>query len=111
VPSDPELWSRHDIQFGHFRRYRIEEFRRLWRDAPVVERLLTPYNARLRPLIVAIRRFTRDSGSDLGIPAAGLNRLLHRIFAGEARAMVRALDTGTRPFSRGVSFAAVLRKT
>lgn len=110
VPADPRLWSRHDTQFGHFRRYRIEEFRALWRTLPVTERLLSPYNARLRPIIAAIRRFTRDGGSDLAIPTPGLNAALHRVFAGEARALVRAVDTGRPPFRRGVSIAAILRK-
>lgn len=110
VPCDPRLWSRHDTQFGHYRRYRSEEFRELWRDEPVEQRLFTPFNARLRPVIAAIRRFTRDGGSDLRIPTGPLNRMLHEIFAGEARAMVRAIDRGVQPFTRGVSFAAVLRR-
>lgn len=110
VPADPALWSRHDTQYGHFRRYRSEEFRALWRDAPVEERLLTSFNARLRPVIATIRRFTRDQGSDFEIPAGALNAVLRRIFAGEAGALVRAIDSGKSAFSRGVSLAAVLRK-
>lgn len=110
VPGDPGLWSRHDLQFGHYRRYRSEEFRALWRDAPVEERLLTPFNARLRPVIAAVRRFTRDSGSDLQVPSGPMNAILRRIFASEAQALVRAIDHGRSAFSRGVSFAAVLRK-
>lgn len=110
VPADPALWSRHDTQFGHYRRYRAAELRALWHDAPVEERLLTPFNARLKPVIATIRRFTRDDGSDLGIPTGPLNAVLHRIFAGEASALVRAIDRGKPAFSRGVSLAAVLRK-
>lgn len=110
VPGDPGLWSRHDAQFGHYRRYRSEEFRALWRDAPVEERLLTPFNARLWPVIATVRRFTRNTGSDLEIPAGPLNAVLHRIFAGEAPVLVRAIDRGRPAFSRGVSLAAVLRK-
>lgn len=111
VPADPGLWSQHDTQFGHFRRYRETEFRALWRDAPVEERLLTPFNARLRPVVSMVRRFTRGGGSDLRIPAGPLNGVLRRIFAGEAPAIRRAIDSGTRPFTRGVSLVAVLRRS
>jgi SAM-dependent methyltransferase len=110
VPADSALWSRHDTQFGHYRRYRAGELRALWREAPVKERLLTPFNSRLRPVIATIRRFTRDNGSDLRIPAGPLNAVLHRVFAGEASALVRAIDRDRPAFSRGVSLAAVLRK-
>lgn len=110
VPADPALWSRHDTQYGHFRRYRSAEFRALWCDAAVEERLLSPFNARLWPVIAAIRRFTRDTGSDFDIPVGGLNAVLRRIFAGEAAALVRAIDSGKPAFSRGVSLVAVLRK-
>lgn len=110
VPADPDLWSRHDVQFGHFRRYRMADFRALWRDQPVIERLVTPFNARLRPLIAMIRRFTRDGGSDLAIPVGPTNAVLHRVFAGEARVLTAAIDRGRPAYSRGVSLAAVLRK-
>ncbi|MGH7592600.1 MAG: class I SAM-dependent methyltransferase [Gemmatimonadales bacterium] len=110
VPADPTLWSRHDTQYGHYRRYSSEEFRALWRDAPVEERLLSPFNSRLRPVIATIRRFTRDNGSDFQIPAGPLNAMLRRIFAGEAAALVQAIDSGRPAFTRGVSLAAVLRR-
>lgn len=110
VPADPALWSRHDVQFGHHRRYELHTLRALWHDLPVSTRLLTPFNARLRPVIASVRRFTRDDGSDLAIPSGPLNGLLHMIFAGESDALVRSVDTGRAPFRRGVSLAAVLRK-
>lgn len=110
VPSDPALWSRHDTDFGHFRRYMCDDFQALWQGAPVEERLLTPFNARLRPLIAMIRKVAPDTGNNLRLPAGPLNRLLHLVFAGEAPALVGALDRHTRPFRRGISLVAVLRK-
>jgi SAM-dependent methyltransferase len=110
VPGDPSLWSRHDVQFGHYRRYRGDELQALWSDAAVDERLLSPFNARLRPVIAMIRRFTSDDGNDLRLAAGPLNGALRRILAGEAAALVRAIDRGTPAYSRGVSLAAVLRK-
>jgi len=110
VPADPTLWSKHDTDFGHFRRYQLADFRQLWQGAPVVQRLLSPFNARLRPVIAAIRRFAPNGGNNLNVPVGPLNGVLHATFAGEARALVAALDAGTMPFARGVSLVAVLRK-
>jgi SAM-dependent methyltransferase len=114
VPNDPALWSSHDEIFGHSRRYTLATFRTLWRDASVEERLLSPYNSRLHGIVSMIRRVRRRHvtrpGGDLALSAGPLNGLLRTIFAGEAKALVAALDRGSAPFSRGVSLVAVLRK-
>jgi len=110
VPADPALWSQHDVEFGHHRRYLPESFRALWGDAPVSERLLTPFNARLFPIIAATRRLAPRLGNNLRIPAGPANRLLARIFGGEAASLVGAIDRDTPPYRRGVSLLAVLRK-
>ncbi len=113
VPADPSLWSAHDEAFGHFRRYRREEFAALWADLPVTVRLLSPFNARLRPLIALHRRWRGDRaapGGDLDVPMGPLNGVLHRIFAGEAAALVAAIDGDRAPWSHGVSLLALLRR-
>lgn len=110
VPADPSLWSRHDTDFGHFRRYLADDFRALWRDAAVEQRLLSYFNARLRPVIAAFRTIAPGAGNNLRVPAGPLNQLFRRTFAGEARALVAAIDCGTRPYRRGISLVAVLRK-
>jgi SAM-dependent methyltransferase len=110
APADPALWSRHDVDFGHFRRYRSEQFQALWRGAPVEQRLLSSFNSRLRPLIAAMRRVAPGLGNNLHVPVGPLNGMLRRIFAGEAGALVAAIDRGLPPFRRGVSLVAVLRK-
>ncbi|MEO5826053.1 MAG: class I SAM-dependent methyltransferase [Gemmatimonadales bacterium] len=113
VPADPALWSSHDVAFGHRRRYAAPEFAALWSDSPVDVRLLSHFNARLRPVIAAARHFERSSpkraGGDLRFPAGPLNRLLHRTFAGESVRLVAALDSGAPAYSNGVSMIAVLR--
>jgi len=119
VPADPTLWSKHDTDFGHFRRYVLDTFRALWREAPVEERLLSPFNTRLRPVIALMRRVAPNNGNNLRIPAGPFNALLHRMFAGEAASLTAALATrdsrsldelGTGLATRGVSLVAVLRK-
>ena len=110
VPAEPALWSRHDVEFGHHRRYLPDTFRALWRGAPVDERLLTPFNARLYPLVAAARRLAPRLGNNLRIPSGPANRLFARIFSGEAESLVGAIDRVTPPYRRGVSLIAVLRK-
>lgn len=110
VPADPALWSRHDEEFGHHRRYLADTFRALWRDAPANERLLSPFNARLFPLVAAARRLAPRLGNNLRIPAGPANRLFARIFGGEAAALVGAIDRNRPPYRRGVSLLAVLQK-
>ena len=114
VPCDPGLWSMHDREFSHYRRYRLDQFRALWAGAPVDERLCSPFNSRLRPAVALVRRLGRGRrprpSGDLGISAGPLNGLLTRIFAGEAPALVGALDRGRAPFRHGVSLVAVLRR-
>ncbi len=114
VPADPDLWSPHDVAFGHHRRYRTADLAALWRHLPVDARLLTPFNARLRPAVAAVRRLARRrrpvAGGDLTIPAGFMNAVLRQIFAGEANRLVAAITTGAPPYRNGVSLLAVLRR-
>ena len=75
VPADMELWSEHDESFGHYRRYDMQRFRRIWRDLPAEELLVSHMNSRLYPLIRHLRRRNRrrgrasgDHGTDLSVP-------------------------------------------
>lgn len=113
VPADPSLWSAHDEAFGHHRRYTAATLAVLWREAPVDVRLLSAFNARLRPLIALHRRWRGDRvapGGDLDVPTGPLNRLLHAVFAGEAGRLVAAIDHSAPPWRRGVSLVALLRR-
>jgi SAM-dependent methyltransferase len=118
VPADPGLWSGHDEAHGHFRRYEGPVLARLWEDLPVELRLMSPFNRRLFPLVWTARKVGRllgrgagPVGTDLGLPPAPLNRILHRVFSGEAERLDSALaGTGLAPRGRGVSLLAVLRR-
>ena len=75
------------------------------------ERLLSPFNTRLRPVIALMRRVAPNNGNNLRMPAGPFNALLHRMFAGEATSLAAALATcDSRLATRGVSLVAVLRK-
>ncbi len=117
VPANPALWSPHDVGLSHYRRYERERLRLVWRDLPVRERLVTPFNARLYPL-VRLRRAVASRigassgarGTDLSLPPAPLNRLLAAAFASERARLVGALTRGSAPFRSGVSLLALLER-
>lgn len=117
VPADESLWSPHDVTLGHFRRYDAARLARTWERMPVQVRLLSHFNARLYPAVKAVRRVRRligsaagRGGTDLRVPPPPLNRALQALFAGEAAALVRAVDAGATPFARGASLIALLRR-
>jgi len=121
VPADLALWSPHDESFGHYRRYDANRFRQLWKDLPVTERMLTPFNTRLYPLIRFIRswnrrrtRSTGEVGTDFNVPRPWTNAALRWIFAGERRRLLRSLNRDKRQGNLsslgGVSLMAVLER-
>lgn len=87
VPAYPWLWSHHDVQLHHQRRYRRADLRRLAMAAGFACRRLSHFNMFLLPLVMAGRLVDRwrPRGQDLGtaIPAAPLNFMLREIFAAE----------------------------
>src|SRR5207237_1389947 len=91
VPADQSLWSEHDQTFGHYRRYDLTRFERLWQDLPATPLLTSYFNTRLFPLVKLVRLRNRhlgkvsgQAGTDFDMPAAPVNRLLASCFAGEA---------------------------
>jgi SAM-dependent methyltransferase len=118
VPADPSLWTQHDESFGHWRRYDAERLRVTWRGLAVEERLLSYFNTRLYPIVKLVRTVTRQrrrtagaAGTDFTVPPAPINRGLERLFAGEGRMLERGIDRGGRPYVRGASLIAILRRT
>ncbi|MCA9100446.1 MAG: class I SAM-dependent methyltransferase [Planctomycetales bacterium] len=118
VPANEALWSPHDEAFGHYRRYDLPRFRRVWQGLPVAELLASAYNARLYPVVKAIRGLNRlrgashgAEGTDFRLPAAPVNNFLRRTFAGEADVLLERLDRRrSHGYSQGVSLIAVLRR-
>lgn len=118
VPADMSLWSQHDESFGHYRRYDLQRFRRLWQDLPVTEVLASPFNSRLYPLVKLVRGWNRLRGHALGVagtdfelPSPPVNRLLQMTFAAEATQLTRQIQgANTRPYRHGVSLLALLRR-
>jgi trans-aconitate methyltransferase len=119
VPADMSLWSKHDVINDHFRRYDRAMFESVWAGMPVSLRLISYFNSRLYPMIKTVRRLQQwkllgakgDDGSDLRMPSPLANRVLRRIFGGEAGAVLRTLDSpGHSAYGHGVSLIALLRR-
>jgi SAM-dependent methyltransferase len=118
VPADPALWTQHDVSYGHYRRYLPGRLTRLWHGLPVTLRLLSYFNTRLWPIVKLVRAVSRWRGhasggaeSDLALPPAPLNRLLETVLAGEATALIAALDQPQpTAYAFGVSLIALVRR-
>jgi SAM-dependent methyltransferase len=117
VPADPKLWSPHDEHHGHYRRYTETSLRAQWDGLDVDEILVSHFNARLYPLVRAVRVITNllgrtsgEAGTDLSMPPVVANRLLAGVLGGERRRLLRTIQKQTKPYRRGVSLVALVRK-
>lgn len=91
VPAHQWLWSLHDEEQHHRRRYDRRSLRQVAETAGLRTVHMTYFNTWLFPLAVAARlldRF-RKTPSGLQMPAPAVNRLMHRIFASEAALLRR----------------------
>ena len=118
VPADLSLWSEHDESFGHYRRYDTQRLEAIWQGLPVRPIFVSHYNARLYPLVKAVRQWNRfrgksagEAGTDFHLPNGAVNRALAQVFAGERERLVRlARGQSKSPYPRGVSLMALLTR-
>lgn len=117
VPADETLWSPHDVNFGHYRRYSRDRLERVWEGLPVKPLLVSYYMARLLPVVRAVRTVNRwrgraagAAGTDFAMPSEWVNQRLADTFAGEAGRLVTAMRNPRRAYPRGVSLMAILRR-
>ena len=117
VPADETLWSLHDVNFGHYRRYEKARLERVWQGLPVTPLVVSHSMARLLPVVRTVRAVNRwrgcaagAAGTDFAMPPGWINRRLENTFAGEADRLVAALRDPRRAYPRGVSLVAILRR-
>jgi SAM-dependent methyltransferase len=118
VPADLNLWSEHDLAFGHYRRYDLERFEQIWQGLPVKPLFASYFNTRLHPIVKAIRTWSRCrgragglAGTDFRLPNSWSNRWLTRCFAGERHRLARlAQGEPLAPYRFGVSLMALLQR-
>lgn len=82
VPAYPHLWSSHDLNAGHRRRYTRDSLVRLLVSAGFRVELLSPLNVWLYPAAWAARRLGRPGTK---MPGPLLNRLLAEVYGSEGR--------------------------
>lgn len=117
VPANEKLWTEHDVSHGHFRRYSLNSFSKLWRDVGVETMLLSYFNSRLLPLVYLVRKWERltgratgEAGTDLKLPSPRVNSVLRGIFSGESAALRRQFGKSGVAYRNGVSLIGVFRK-
>lgn len=118
VPAEMALWSKHDREVGHFRRYSAETLMQTWKDLPVQVKLLAPLNTHLYTPIKLLRALARPfqrtfggAGMDFFLPPKVVNTVLQRIFAAESRPLVAALKDPRRSRrAHGISLLAILER-
>lgn len=92
VPAFAFLWSRHDAQHHHKRRYTRASLLAVARDAGLQPVRVSYFNTLLFPLIAIRRMLGRllgHAGDDDALPPPWLNRLLGAVFAFERRLIGR----------------------
>lgn len=111
VPAYMFLWSKHDDDNQHRRRYVAKAVRRALEMSGFRVELVTYFNTLLFPLALARRAaqrlFPKEAYDELALPAPWLNRALRRVFELESPIVQRTGAHGLLPF--GLSIAAVGR--
>ncbi len=74
VPADPKLWSAHDSDVGHLRRYTRPQLVKLFDREPFTIESVRSWNVLLRPVVAIRRRWS--TGNDLTAIPKPLNAAL-----------------------------------
>jgi SAM-dependent methyltransferase len=86
VPANPWLWSGHDAQHHHHRRYTRKSLHAVMSLAGFAPQHVSYFNTLLFPVVVlrrAIGKLTGRESNDDVIPAPPVNRLLRAVFGAE----------------------------
>ena len=110
VPAFPFLWSQHDEENQHFRRYRRKDILSLTNACGLKTDYVSYFNFWLFPPVAAVRLIRKllpyeESWKDMRLPAKPINSLFRRLFGSE-RFMI---PKWSLPW--GISLAAVMRNS
>jgi SAM-dependent methyltransferase len=106
VPAMPSLWSPHDEEHHHKRRYTAQTLRAAIETAGLKIEMMSYFNTLLLPMIAGVRWIKNLTGSkevDTGMPSTWLNKLLETIFAFERHLI------GRLPLPLGVSLVVIVK--
>ena len=117
VPADMRLWSPHDVALGHYRRYDLGMLAHATEGLGLRTLFVSPFNARLYPLVRLARwaarargESTGHQGTDLRPTPAPLNAALRSLFAGEAARLEGIAAGRAAPYRHGVSLIGAYRR-
>ncbi len=109
VPATPALWGPQDEKLGHYRRYKKNEFKKLFeKDFDILK--ISYFNFLLFPIIFLLRKILNIFPSilkerdELDINNKFLNNFIYKIFSSESK-LLKYVD-----FPVGVSLIAIVRK-
>jgi SAM-dependent methyltransferase len=106
VPALPALWSVHDEEHHHKRRYTAQTLRDVVAKSGLELEKISYFNTLLLPLIAGLRglkALTGNTKPDTGVPPSWLNATLEAIFGFERHLI------GRLPMPLGVSLFMVAR--
>ncbi len=87
VPALPILWSEHDVQHHHFRRYTKNQLLKQVEKAGFEIKKVSYFNFFLFPIILAVRLlqkfFKKKAQNDLSLSPPWINNLLIKLFGSE----------------------------
>ena len=94
VPAFPFLWSDHDEQHHHKRRYRYSTLKHVIQESGFRLCHMTHFNTWLFPVIAVVRLFRRlkpskVTGRDNIVPSTWVNKILKAIFSSERHLVTR----------------------
>jgi SAM-dependent methyltransferase len=107
VPALPILWSPHDEEHHHKRRYTPSSLRKVMEEAGLKVHKISYFNMLLFPMIAGVRWLKNLTGSkkvDTGMPPPWLNRIFEAVFASERNLI------GRIPMPIGVSLVIIVSR-
>ncbi len=110
VPAFQFLWSQHDVNNMHFRRYCLDDLKRMISLVPLKINYISYYNFFLFHIAVIVRlvkklfNLDKTSNLELTTPPSFINRLLYRTFYSESKYINKG-----KKFPYGLSLVAVLK--
>ena len=112
VPAFQFLWSQHDEEHMHYRRYNLDNLTELIRSANFKIEYISYYNfflfipAFIVRLIKKVFNIDKKSNLELTIPPSLINRLLFNIFKSEYKYISK-----NKRFPFGLSLLAIIKKS
>lgn len=112
VPADIRLWSKHDENCMHYRRYDLKELESVLLKCGYSVNYISYYNSRLYPIVFIIRKVEKifnikNKGSHIeyGFKPGIINTILYKVFSGEKKRILKG-----KKYHKGVSLICIAKR-